>query len=33
MDPKEAEDFVVDTVIHKYDFDAIVYIIREHTTD
>ncbi|MFD1360951.1 type II toxin-antitoxin system death-on-curing family toxin [Lentibacillus salinarum] len=33
MDPKEAEDFVVDTVLHKYDFDAIVHMIREHTTD
>lgn len=33
IDPKVAEDFVVDTVIHKYDFDEIVNMIREHTTD
>ncbi|GAA0594104.1 type II toxin-antitoxin system death-on-curing family toxin [Virgibacillus siamensis] len=31
MDPKEAEDFVVDTVNHKYNFADIVTIISKHS--
>ncbi|MCC3359590.1 type II toxin-antitoxin system death-on-curing family toxin [Bacillus sp. REN16] len=31
MDPKEAEDFVVDAVTHQYEFNDIVKIIKEHS--
>lgn len=28
MDTKEAEDFVVDSVTHQYDFQSIVQVIK-----
>lgn len=31
MDQQAAEDFVVDVVVHKYDFNEMVNIIRTHT--
>jgi len=31
MDPKQAEDFVVDVVIHKYTFEQVVSIIESHS--
>lgn len=31
MDTKEAEDFVVDSVTHQYDFQSIVQVIKEHS--
>lgn len=31
MNPKKAEDFVVDTVTQKYNFDEVIRIIREHS--
>ena len=33
MDAKFAENFVVDTVLHKYDFNEIVEIIEGHTIE
>lgn len=31
MNQRAAEDFVVDVVVHKYDFNEIVHIMRTHT--
>lgn len=33
MDPKAAEDFVVDVVLHKYTFEQIVDVIRQHSVE
>lgn len=33
MDQKQAEDFVVDAVVHKYDFIGIVEVIQEHSVE
>lgn len=30
MEPKEAEDFVVDMVVHRYSFDEIANLIQRH---
>lgn len=30
MEPKEAEDFVVDMVVHRYSFDEIANVIQRH---